>query len=76
MTARTLIGSGPHRRSLPPGREAVERAIRMSKFWGAGTLAADCPTTYSTRVLLGAWLPAELRGETVEQLRERLRGYP
>jgi hypothetical protein len=47
----------------------------MCKFHRTGFLSSDCPNTYSGSV--GAdWLPSELHRDTVEQLRERLRGYP
>jgi hypothetical protein len=85
MTARTIVGSGPRRRPLPLEREAVERALRMCEFWGQ-------PAPWQATVMAGAFstvhrgprrgpiprefLPADLRRETPEQLRERLRGYP
>lgn len=29
MSTQTIVGSWPHRRALPEGREAVERALRL-----------------------------------------------
>jgi hypothetical protein len=88
MTARTIVGSGPRRRPLPLGREAVERALRLCKFWPF----TGCPFDASCRafearackpsspfmqdVTAASWLPSDLRRLTPEQLRERLRGYP
>jgi hypothetical protein len=82
MTARTIVGSGPRRRPLPLGREAVERALRTCKFW-----QCDMPIRAAIRAervsgqrdgtgMPSQWLPGFLDMLTVKQLRERLRGYP
>jgi hypothetical protein len=87
MTARTIVGSGPRRRPLPLGREAVERAIRLCKFHGVDWPALACAHIYGLRIdALGYenmrasapvdYLPVDLRHESVDELRERLRGYP
>jgi hypothetical protein len=80
MTARTIIGSGPCRRTLPLGREAIERALRLCRFWKESrprdaSLQAIRPQ-WATVAGNSDWLPSELHRDTVEQLRERLRGYP
>jgi hypothetical protein len=31
---RTIVGSHPHRRTLPMGREAIERAVAHIDTWG------------------------------------------
>jgi hypothetical protein len=90
MTARTIVGSGPRRRPLPLGREAVERAIRHCEWSSGHDTAMSSGRLYGARLdalrennggTLRAsppcqWLPFQLRYENVEQLRERLRGYP
>jgi hypothetical protein len=80
MTARTIVGSGPCRRPLPLGREAVERAIRLCRFWKQprprdASVHAIRPQ-WAVEGGNSDWLPRELIRDTVEQLRERLRGYP
>lgn len=85
MTARTIVGSGPARRPLPLGREAVERALRLCRYHGGVTAERSSEYAFARRraglhdmwiSLSATWLPADISNETVEQLRERLRGYP
>lgn len=83
MTLRTIVGSGPSRRPLPMGREAVERAIHMCEFWRAQHPARAGGIAAHARGLDGDvgglaldWLPVELAYETRAELRERLRGMP
>jgi hypothetical protein len=87
MTARTIVGSGPRRRPLPLGREAVERALRMCKFWKQDEVVASSFAASATepagepsdRRFIGFphdWLPVSIIHESPEQLRERLRGCP
>jgi hypothetical protein len=82
MTKRTIVGSGPARRPLPMGREAVERAIRMCTWWGELTCENAMYSAYEiifdehSATMFLDWLPEELRGVTVDRLRERLRSMP
>jgi hypothetical protein len=84
VTARTLVGSGPRRRTLPLGREAAERALAAIKFHGAETAGMSSAYAFNNRINLddmwaappAAWLPSELRSALADELRERLRGYP
>ena len=33
MSRRTIVGSHPHRATLPEGREAIERALALLRAW-------------------------------------------
>jgi hypothetical protein len=84
VSGRTIVGSGPYRRPLPLGREAVERALGMCRFWGstspwyASTEATkQCGLEGAGRAdSVPMWLPIALYCEHVDELHERLRGYP
>jgi hypothetical protein len=84
--SRSIVGSWPHRRTLPEGREAIERAL-------AHCDAAAMPTPRLASMLLGVqpprlhgvppdagtrsdradWLPSHCRTLTREALRALLR---
>jgi hypothetical protein len=91
MTARTIVGSGPRRRPLPLGREAVERALKVCRFWPPDarmtSARGDTPRDALERAFrlspdavaadeTKPWLPSDVLDNSPEQLRERLRGYP
>ena len=74
MSRRTVVGSGPARNPLPfvtdaEKHEAIERAIKHYRFWQSAT-----PET-SVRAPAD-WLPDELGGLDLAELRELLRGMP
>ena len=76
---RTVVGSWPHRQTLPEGREALERAMRLlahyprwgsvlelsaARHIGAHTITvSDCAD----------WLPERYRDMPIAALREELR---
>lgn len=91
MSRRTIVGSGPARKPLPYGREAVERALACCKFWRTSQSAAVAGGIARVSRRIGwsitpeaSWLPDEvvgvglvrLRDLSVRQLRELLRGLP
>jgi len=83
---RTVVGSGPARKPLAYGREAIERAIRHCEFWRCNT--ANLASEHAWRRLAGAgripympwtgedWWPGQITHTTVAKLRELLRGMP
>lgn len=84
-TNRTIVGSGPARKPLPYGREAVERAIKHCKFWRQPSARDACCDVWRVRQaqMTGArstpaasWLPLDIRSDTPAELRELLRGMP
>ncbi len=78
---RTIVGSHPHRRTLPMGREAIERALRLCRAWprsavagsdnaqGAATRADYARNADLRNGSLGPeWLPDEARWASVARL--------
>lgn len=81
MKPRTIVGSGPARRPLPMGREAVERALRLCTAWRGenpsnAAYGAELNGHHNGNGHPSDWLPEEISRESVDQLRERLRGMP
>lgn len=82
---RTIVGSHPHRRTLPLGREAVERALALldlanfpNPARGALYLRPIALRRYgpaSPALLLCEWLPAPLRCATRSELEAMLADY-
>ena len=86
----TIVGSGPVRKPLPYGQEAVERAIRMCEFWSADDPQHASSEAWERRRAphrglslrdslctedpLPSWLPYELRVVSLKRLRGLLRG--
>ena len=83
---RTIVGSGPARKPLPYGREAVERAIKHCEFWGTNRPDHASGSAWGNVCLFDdmhghpgrspSWLPARLQGQTVYALAELRRGMP
>jgi hypothetical protein len=79
MSARTIVGSGPARRPLPLGREAVERALRLCEHWPpALARGQETPTGAAMRAyhLMRSSGVDEVVSWPPREVRERLRGYP
>jgi hypothetical protein len=84
MTAprRTIVGSHPHRRTLPMGREAIERARAMCERWGCETVESSCARAMRTArpramrcswvPMFAAWLPPAVTTEFVPGLEAML----
>ena len=76
---RAIVGSIPHRREIPSGREAVERAVRHCRFWGEDTPGYASMRAFVARnerpdsgTVFVEWLPDEYRYESLETLKSRL----
>ena len=71
---RTIVGSHPHRRQLPEGREALERAIEFCERWESPTprfasLEAVRAAKHPCWAVRAGWLPMDYRMRSVRWLR-------
>ena len=77
MSARTRVGSWPHRRTLPYGREAVERALAILNRGNVSVAAHAWNSRRSpgTNWTAADWLPQSVRWAHRSQLEAMLADF-